>query len=132
VVVVAVLFWARISLLTRLVACVFTLVVALLWFYFICFDFFSKLRGRFVVGEHFIVLGLDIPLGVPSNCFCLLCFGGCFSYLFGFNCFVFAYFQKKKTLWVVLANILGYWVIIWLVLWYLLRMACCCLRSLLF
>jgi hypothetical protein len=132
VVVVAVLFWARISLLTRLVACVFTLVVALLWFYFICFDFFSKLRGRFVVGEHFIVLGLDIPLGVPSNCFCLLCFGGCFSYLFGFNCFVFAYFQKKKTLWVVLANILGYWVIVCLVLWYLLRMACCCLRSLLF
>jgi len=127
-----VLFWARISLLTRLVACVFTLVVALLWFYFICFDFFSKLRGRFVVGEHFIVLGLDIPLGVPSNCFCLLCFGGCFSYLFGFNCFVFAYFQKKKTLWVVLANILGYWVIVCLVLWYLLRMACCCLRSLLF
>lgn len=126
------LFWARISLLTRLVACVFTLVVALLWFYFICFDFFSKLRGRFVVGEHFIVLGLDIPLGVPSNCFCLLCFGGCFSYLFGFNCFVFAYFQKKKTLWVVLANILGYWVIVCLVLWYLLRMACCCLRSLLF
>jgi hypothetical protein len=94
--------------------------------------FFSKLRGRFVVGEHFIVLGLDIPLGVPSNCFCLLCFGGCFSYLFGFNCFVFAYFQKKKTLWVVLANILGYWVIVCLVLWYLLRMACCCLRSLLF
>jgi hypothetical protein len=131
-VVVAVLFWARISLLTRLVACVFTLVVALLWFYFICFDFFSKLRGRFVVGEHFIILGLDIPLGVPSNCFCLLCFGGCFSYLFGFNCFVFAYFQKKKTLWVVLANILGYWVIVCLVLWYLLRMACCCLRSLLF
>jgi hypothetical protein len=131
-VVVAVLFWARISLLTRLVACVFTLVVALLWFYFICFDFFSKLRGRFVVGEHFIVLGLDIPLGVPSNCFCLLCFGGCFSYLFGFNCFVFAYFKKKKTLWVVLANILGYWVIVCLVLWYLLRMACCCLRSLLF
>jgi len=128
-----VLFWARISLLTRLVACVFTLVVALLWFYFICFDFFSKLRGRFVVGEHFIILGLDIPLGVPSNCFCLLCFGGCFSYLFGFNCFVFAYFQKKKkTLWVVLANILGYWVIVCLVLWYLLRMACCCLRSLLF
>jgi hypothetical protein len=133
VVVVAVLFWARISLLTRLVVYVFTLVVALLWFYFICFDFFfSKLRGRFVVGEHFIVLGLDIPLGVPSNCFCLLCFGGCFSYLFGFNCFVFAYFQKKKTLWVVLANILGYWVIVCLVLWYLLRMACCCLRSLLF
>jgi hypothetical protein len=98
VVVVAVLFWARISLLTRLVACVFTLVVALLWFYFICFDFFSKLRGRFVVGEHFIILGLDIPLGVPSNCFCLLCFGGCFSYLFGFNCFVFAYFQKKKNI----------------------------------
>jgi hypothetical protein len=98
VVVVAVLFWARISLLTRLVVYVFTLVVALLWFYFICFDFFSKLRGRFVVGEHFIVLGLDIPLGVPSNCFCLLCFGGCFSYLFGFNCFVFAYFQKKKNI----------------------------------
>lgn len=93
------LFWARISLLTRLVVYVFTLVVALLWFYFICFDFFfSKLRGRFVVGEHFIVLGLDIPLGVPSNCFCLLCFGGCFSYLFGFNCFVFAYFQKKKNI----------------------------------
>lgn len=41
-------------------------------------------------------------------------------------------FKKKKTLWVVLANILGYWVIVWLVLWYLLRMACCCLRSLLF
>lgn len=34
------LFWARISLLTRLVVYVFTLVVALLWFYFICFDFF--------------------------------------------------------------------------------------------
>ena len=40
VVVDAVLFWARISLLTRLVACAFTLVVALLWFCFICFDFY--------------------------------------------------------------------------------------------
>lgn len=93
----------------------------LFWFFFLSLEVVLWLGN--------ILLFLDWTF--PNSCFCLLCFGGCFSYLFGFNCFVFAFFQKKKTLWVVLANILGYWVIVWLVLWYLLHMACYCLGSLL-
>jgi hypothetical protein len=133
VVVVAVLFWARISLLTRLVVYVFTLVVALLWFYFICFDFFF-LSLEVVLWLGNILLFLDWTSLLEFLATAFVCYVlGVVSLIFLVSIVLcLLIFKKKKTLWVVLANILGYWVIVWLVLWYLLRMACCCLRSLLF
>jgi hypothetical protein len=133
VVVVAVLFWARISLLTRLVVYVFTLVVALLWFYFICFDFFF-LSLEVVLWLGNILLFLDWTSLLEFLATAFVCYVlGVVSLIFLVSIVLcLLIFKKKKTLWVVLANILGYWVIVCLVLWYLLRMACCCLRSLLF
>lgn len=96
-VVVAVLFWTTISLMTRLVACAFTLVVALLWFCFIYFGFFLSFEVVLWLGN--ILLFLDWTSLLEFLAAAFVCYVlGVVSLIFLVSIVLCFLFFKKKTL----------------------------------